>query len=71
CRPSRQWCRWASPRPGGAADALDAPGLRWVPVPRRLLRWLAQHGQPGLIATACGVLLRCMRLGPPWTKSYA
>jgi hypothetical protein len=32
-----------------------------VPVPRRLLRWLAQHGQPGLIATACGVLLRCMR----------
>jgi hypothetical protein len=38
-----------------------APGLRWVPVPRRLLRWLAQDGQPGLIATACGVLLRCMR----------
>jgi hypothetical protein len=38
-----------------------APGLRWVPVPRRLLRWLAQPGQPGLIATACGVLLRCMR----------
>src|SRR5262249_21674201 len=38
-----------------------APGLRWVPVPRRLLRWLAQEGQPGLIATACGVLLRCMR----------
>ena len=38
-----------------------APGLRWVPVPRRLLRWLAQQGQPGLIATACGVLLRCMR----------
>ncbi len=38
-----------------------APGLRWVPVPRRLLVWLAQDGQPGLIATACGVLLRCMR----------
>ena len=38
-----------------------APGLRWVPVPRRLLVWLAQEGQPGLIATACGVLLRCMR----------
>ena len=38
-----------------------APGLRWVPVPRRVLRWLAQEGQPGLIATACGVLLRCMR----------
>jgi hypothetical protein len=37
------------------------PGLRWVPVPRRLLVWLAQEGQPGLIATACGVLLRCMR----------
>jgi len=37
------------------------PGLRWVPVPRRLLRWLAQEGQPGLIATAWGVLLRCMR----------
>ncbi|MGE3537825.1 MAG: hypothetical protein AB7N91_10385 [Candidatus Tectimicrobiota bacterium] len=41
--------------------AQCAPGLRWVPVPRRLLRWLAQEGQPGLIATACGVLLRCMR----------
>ncbi|MGE3542229.1 MAG: hypothetical protein AB7N91_33040 [Candidatus Tectimicrobiota bacterium] len=41
--------------------AQVAPGLRWVPVPRRLLRWLAQEGQPGLIATACGVLLRCMR----------
>src|SRR5215813_3828692 len=38
-----------------------APGLRWVPVPRRLLVWLAQEGQPGLIATTCGVLLRCMR----------
>src|SRR3989442_15512509 len=38
-----------------------APGLRWVPVPRRLLVWLAQDGQPGLIATALGVLLRCMR----------
>ncbi len=38
-----------------------APGLRWVPVPRRLLVWLAQEGQPGVIATACGVLLRCMR----------
>src|SRR6266704_3023655 len=38
-----------------------APGLRWVPVPRRLLVWLAQEGQPGLIATALGVLLRCMR----------
>src|SRR2546430_12350285 len=38
-----------------------APGLRRVPVPRRLLVWLAQEGQPGLIATACGVLLRCMR----------
>ncbi len=37
------------------------PGLRWVPVPRCLLVWLAQEGQPGLIATACGVLLRCMR----------
>ena len=41
--------------------AQCAPGLRWVPVPRRLLRWLAQEGQPGLIATALGVLLRCMR----------
>src|SRR5713101_5092858 len=41
--------------------AQVAPGLRWVPVPRRLLVWLAQAGQPGLIATACGVLLRCMR----------
>src|SRR5256712_13316276 len=30
-----------------------APGLRWVPVPRRLLVWLTQEGQPGLIATAC------------------
>jgi hypothetical protein len=30
-------------------------------VPRRLLVWLAQEGQPGLIATALGVLLRCMR----------
>ena len=38
-----------------------APGLSWVPVPRRVPRWLAQQGQPGLIATACGVLLRCMR----------
>jgi len=38
-----------------------APGLRWVPVPRRLLVWLAQEGQPGVIATALGVLLRCMR----------
>jgi len=38
-----------------------APGLRWVPVPRRLLVWLAQDGQPGVIATACGVLPRCMR----------
>src|SRR6266852_3125388 len=37
------------------------PGLRWVPVPRRLLVWLAQEGQPGVIATALGVLLRCMR----------
>ena len=34
---------------------------RWVPVPRRLLVWLAQDGQAGLIATALGVLLRCMR----------
>jgi len=38
-----------------------ATWLRWVPVPRRLLVWLAQDGQPGLIATALGVLLRCMR----------
>jgi hypothetical protein len=38
-----------------------APGLRWVPMPRRLLRWLAQEGQAGLIATALGVLLRCLR----------
>jgi len=38
-----------------------APGLRWVPVPRRLLVWLAQEAQPGVIATALGVLLRCMR----------
>ncbi len=44
-----------------ALRAQLAPGLRWVPVPRRLLVWLAQDGQPGLIATACGVLLRCMR----------
>jgi hypothetical protein len=41
--------------------AYLAPALRWVPVPRRLLVWLAQEGQPGLIATALGVLLRCMR----------
>jgi hypothetical protein len=37
------------------------PGQRWVPAPRRLLRWLAQEGQAGLIATALGVLLRCLR----------
>src|SRR5712691_6008343 len=42
-------------------QAQLAPGLRWVPVPRRLLVWLAQEGQPGVIATALGVLLRCMR----------
>jgi len=47
---------------GYAAMRAALPrGLRWVPVPRRLLVWLAQAGQPGLIATACGVLLRCMR----------
>lgn len=38
-----------------------ATWLRWVPVPRRLLVWLAQDGQPGLIATVLGVLLRCIR----------
>jgi hypothetical protein len=44
-----------------ALRAHLAPGLRWVPVPRRLFVWLAQEGQPGVIATALGVLLRCMR----------
>ena len=34
--------------------AQCAPGVRWVPVPRRLLVWLAQEGQAGLIATALG-----------------
>jgi hypothetical protein len=53
---------------------LDLPGYhalraqlpawrRWVPIPRRLLRWLAQEGTPGLFATAVGVLLRCL-----WAK---
>jgi len=41
--------------------AQCAPERHWVPVPRRLLVWLAQEGQAGLIATALGVLLRCMR----------
>lgn len=36
-------------------------GLTWVPVPRRLNVWLARDGQPGLIATALGVLTRCLR----------
>jgi len=32
-----------------------------VPVPRRLLRYLARQGAPGLIATTLGVVLRCLR----------
>ena len=35
----------------------------WMPAPRRLLRWLAREGTPGLCATAAGVLLRCL-----WSK---
>ena len=47
-------------------QALQAqiPAWRtWVPAPRRLLRWLAREGTPGLCATAAGVLLRCL-----WSK---
>jgi len=32
-----------------------------VPVPRRMLRYLARQGSPGLIATTLGVVLRCLR----------
>lgn len=32
-----------------------------VPVPRRMLRYLAREGSPGLIATTLGVVLRCLR----------
>ena len=35
--------------------------LQRVPVPRHLLQYLARAGSPGLIATACGVLLQCLR----------
>ena len=44
----------------GAASRLAHLDAR---APRRLLRWLARDGTPGLWATAAGVLLRCM-----WSK---
>jgi len=37
------------------------PLLYRVPVPRRILRYLAREGSPGLIATTLGVVLRCLR----------
>ena len=37
------------------------PLLYRVPVPRRMLRYLAREGSPGLIATTLGVVLRCLR----------
>jgi len=37
------------------------PLLYRVPVPRRLLRYLAREGSPGLIATTLGVVLQCLR----------
>lgn len=33
---------------------------KWVPVPRRILRWLAQHGTAAEIATAFGHASRCL-----------
>ncbi len=35
-------------------------GRRWVPVPRRVLRWLAKHGSAAEIATAFGHACRCL-----------
>ena len=40
--------------------ALVVNTRRRVPVPRRLLRWLAECGRPVLIATTLGHLLRCV-----------
>lgn len=37
------------------------PLLYRVPVPRRMLRYLAMEGSPGLIATTLGVVLQCLR----------
>ncbi len=37
------------------------PLLYRVPVPRRMLRYLAREGSPGLIATTLGVVLQCLR----------
>jgi hypothetical protein len=37
------------------------PLLYRVPVPRRMLRYLAREGSPGLIATTLGVVLHCLR----------
>lgn len=37
------------------------PLLYRVPVPRRMLRYLAREGSPGLIATTLGVVLQCVR----------
>lgn len=44
-----------------ARRALVPAWLQRVPVPRHLLQYLARAGSPGLIATACGVLLQCLR----------
>jgi len=37
------------------------PLLYRVPVPRRMLRYLAREGSPGLIATTLSVVLQCVR----------
>ena len=37
------------------------PSVQQIPLPRRLVSWLAQHGAPGLIATVLGVACRTLR----------
>ena len=49
------------PNAYAALRAHVHPLLYRVPVPRRMLRYLAREGSPGLIATTLGVVLRCLR----------
>lgn len=53
----------AFPEPAGDAPGLEETigrGRGSVIIPRRMLRFLCRGGRPALIATALGVLLRCL-----------
>jgi len=52
---------WLDAQRYRALRAQVPPGQGRVPVPRHLGQYLARAGSPGLIATAIGVVLHCLR----------